>query len=720
MATEGKTFSESWHRVADQRIGLRPTVRVRKQLFRGQTWYVLHDPFNNNFFRLRPEAHEFAIRLRPDRTVAQVWDECLACNPEGAPGQDDAIQLLAQLYAANLLFCDLPADSRKLFERHSKQKQREIRSKWLNLMFLRLPLFDPENLLRRCAPLIGMLTGRLAMALWLVMAILAGKALMENSQALISEAKAVLAFDNLILLYAGMVLVKTLHEFGHAMVCKRFGGEVHTMGVMLMVFTPLPYMDATSSWSFRSCRQRVLVAAAGMLFEFFAAGCAALLWANTGPGALHSLAFNMMFVASVSTLLFNANPLLRYDGYYILSDLIGIPNLQSRSTSQLKHLVEHPLFGCTASTSPACTGREAIWLSCYGILSGIYRVIVYGGIILFVADRFLLAGLIMAGVCLFTWGVFPAVGFAGYLASSPKLAKTRPRAVAISLGGVALALLLLATVPFPSGFRAPGVLEAKTHLRVVNDSPGQLAEVLVASGASIEPGTPLMRLVNPELDIEISAVAAQREELLALRQQSIVLQGDAERQILEKRLATLEQRRQKLDEQRQALLVEAREAGTWVCPKGEELTGTWLPRGEELGVIVSPGAFRFSAVVSQEQAANLFSGSLSGEAQVRLRGQGGGALIVGRYEFIPFQHERLPSAALGWLAGGEVPVSGKDDSGLQTVEPFFQIFAELQNPAAATLYHGHSGQIRFALQPEPLLSQWARKLRQLLQRRYQA
>ncbi|WP_432822663.1 biotin/lipoyl-binding protein [Trichloromonas sp.] len=719
MSTAGKTFSESWHRVADLRVSLRPTVRIRKQWFRGEQWYVLHDPFNNTFFRLRPEAHQLAIRLHPGRTVSEVWADCLARDADGAPGQEDVIQLLGQLYAANLLFCDLPADSARLFERYADRRQREIRSTFLNLMFFRVPLIDPEKLLRRLSPLIHWMTGRVAAGLWLLLILLAGMTVIGHADALASETRNLLEFDNLVLLYGGLVLVKIWHECGHAMVCHRFGGEVHTMGVMLMVFTPLPYMDATSSWSFRSRRQRILVGAAGMIFELFAACCAALLWANTGPGALHSLAFNMMFVASVSTLVFNANPLLRYDGYYILSDLIDIPNLQSRSLAQLKYLGERYLFGGRDNSSPAHSRSETAWLSGYGILSGIYRVVVYGGIILFVADRFLLAGLIMAVVCIFSWGVRPMANFARYLATSPKLAKTRPRAIAITLTGLSLGLLLLAVVPVPSGFRAPGVLEAKTYLRVANDTPGQLVEILAPSGVPVEPGQPLLRLENPELNLEIKMVSAQLTELLALRKQSLASEGDAESALLKKRLEALEQRLQRLGQRQQSLVVSAREAGTWVAPESRELLGTWLSRGAPLGVILSPAAFRFSAVVSQEEAANLFAGNIRGEAEVRLSGQGGLSLRVDSYEFIPFQHEKLPSAALGWLAGGEVPVSGKDSSGLQTVEPFFQIYAELAPLEGTALYHGQSGQVRFSLHGEPLLTQWARKLRQLLQRRYQ-
>jgi putative peptide zinc metalloprotease protein len=456
-----------------------------------------------------------------------------------------------------------------------------------------------------------------------------------------------------------------------------------------------------------------------MLFELFAACCAALLWANTGPGNLHSLAFNMMFVASISTLVFNANPLLRYDGYYILSDLIDIPNLQSRSLSQLKYLGERYVFGCHENTSPAHSRSESIWLSVYGALSAIYRIVVYGGIILFVAGRFLLAGLIMAAVCVFSWGIRPLANFATYLVSSPKLARNRPRAIAITLTSLSLGLLLLAVVPVPSGFRAPGVLEAKTYLRVANDTSGQLVEILAASGTVVEPGSPLMRLENPELNYEISTVSAQLAELLALRKQSLVSAGDSESALLKKRLETLEQRLKRLEGQQQSLVVSAREAGTWVAPDSEELLSTWLPRGAQLGVILSPASFRFSAVVSQEEAANLFADHIRGDAEIRLLGQGGRSLMVERFEFIPFQHEKLPSAALGWLAGGEVPVSGKDSSGLQTVEPFFQIYADLAPLEGADLYHGQSGQIRFSLRGESLLTQWARKVRQLLQRRYQ-
>ncbi len=722
MTGQKRTFSEAWHRVADLRISLRHAVVMRKQLFRGETWYLLQDPFNNQFFRIGPEAHEFVVRLRPDRTVAEVWEECLARNPEGAPGQEDVIELLAQLYHANLLFCDLPADGSKLFERYQRRRQRETRSRFFSLMFFRIPLFDPDRLLRHCEPLTRLLTGRFAFAVWLLAILLAIKTVIEQFPRIGGEARALLAFDNLFLLYLGMALVKALHELGHTLVCKRFGGEVHTVGVMLIVFAPLPYMDATSSWALRNRWQRILVASSGMLFEFFAAACAALVWAHTGPGVVHSLAFNMMIVASVSTLLFNLNPLLRFDGYYILADLLEVPNLQPRSLAQLKHLAVRYLFGDRQAEGPAHSRKEAFWLTAYGVASGLYRVVIYGGIILFVADKFLLLGLLMALICGVTWGVLPVFRFLRYLATSPKLARNRRRAVTVTSVSTAVFLIFLAFVPMPNRFSAPGVVEAMDLSRVVNGAPGQVAEVLAANGSRVVPGTPLARLVNHELDLEIAATIAQRDEVLALQLQSFTTHGDSARAMLEKRLATLDGRLRKLELERESLMVRADRQGIWVAPQGYALQGLWLKRGAELGKIVDPGRFRFSAVVSQEEAANLFSEDAPRKTTVRLVGQAQTDLQVEGYQIIPFQHEQLPSAALGWQSGGDIPVSGEDEHGLKTVEPFFQIYAELaplDTPGRVVIHHGHSGRIRFHLPAEPLLGQLLRKASQFFQKRYQ-
>jgi putative peptide zinc metalloprotease protein len=155
-----------------------------------------------------------------------------------------------------------------------------------------------------------------------------------------------------------------------------------------------------------------------------------------------------------------------------------------------------------------------------------------------------------------------------------------------------------------------------------------------------------------------------------------------------------------------------------VAPNIQDLVGSWIQRGSVIGEIVNQGDFRFSAVVLQEEASELFTGKIE-KAEVRIHGQGDQNLKVLEYQIIPFQQQKLPSAALGWRGGGEVAVSAKDEKGLKAAEPFFQIYAIIQSAPDVLLLHGRSGKLRFTLDPKPLLFQWAHLFRQLLQKRYQ-
>lgn len=715
MADAPATFSESWYRIAGQRVWLRPGVRVRRQNFRGERWIVLENPFSNQFFRIRPATYEFLARLDPQRTVQQAWQQCLDRFPDEAPGQEAVIQLLSQLYHANLLQYENAADSAQLFERYKKRREREVRSRLLNLMFMRFPLLDPDRFLIRTMPVIGKLISPFGALLWLAVVGWGLKVAADNFSALREQSQSVLAPDNLFLLYLGMVVIKTLHEFGHAYFCRKFGGEVHVMGVLLMIFTPMPFVDATSSWSFRSRWQRVLVGAAGMIVELFIAALMVFVWANTGPGTLHNLAYNMIFVASVSTLVFNLNPLLRFDGYYILSDLVEIPNLQQRANRQLRHLAERYLFGIKRSTSPTDSRREAFWLVVFGIASGIYRVIVFGGILLVLADRFFLLGMIMAAVCAVSWVMVPTWKFISYLVSNPQLERTRVRAFAVTAVGATALLLLLGIVKFPSHFRAPGVLQAKERTQVATETAGYIRTVLAKPGSRVSAGQPLLELANAELDLELAnAHAAVSEVDARLRLATRVRVADLKPLTI--RLESLTSRVQKLEADKANLVLKARHDGIWVAPGLEDQVGRWTARGSRIGLLVNPQAFEFTAIVQQEDGDALFGRQISG-AEVRLYGQEGRVLRIEKWRVIPGEQQKLPSQALGWMGGGEVPVS--PDNPEKTVEPFFELQADVQNGSDAAILHGRSGKIRFDLEPEPLLPRWIRRLHQMLQKRYQ-
>ena len=717
MTDSPPTFSESWYRIADQRLWLRPGVNVQRQNYRGERWIVLENPFSNQFFRLRPAAYEFVARLQPHRTVQEVWQECLDRFPDEAPGQEAVIQLLAQLYFANLLQYNLAADSAQLFERYQKRRQREIRARFLNLMFMRFPLLDPDAFLVRTLPVVGKFISALGALIWLAVVGLALKVVADNFNILRDQSQAVLDPNNLVLLYAGLVLIKTLHEFGHAYFCRKFGGEVHTMGIMLMIFTPVPYMDATSSWGFRSKWKRILVGAAGMIVEVFVAALATFVWAKTSPGALHNLAYNMMFVASVSTIVFNLNPLLRFDGYYILSDLLEIPNLHQRAGQQLRYYAERRLFGLKKLEPPTKSAREAFWLTTFGITSGIYRVFVFGAILLFVADRLLLLGILMAAICAISWVVVPLGKLIRYLATSPRLDRNRYRASGIVVGFVVVLILLLQVIPFPSHFRAPGVLQAQARTEVINETAGYLEKVLAPPGSRVTSGQPLLQLSSRELELDLANIQAQFEETQA-RLRYALQQDIASLKPLRSRLEAITNRRTKLQMDGSNLVITARHEGVWIAPRIDDSIGRWLTRGTALGLVINPISFKFKAAVPQDDADALFARPVS-SGEIRLRGQAGQVLPAEKLKIIPAEQRVLPSAALGWMGGGEIPVAPDDPNGRRTAEPFFEVHADVGVSGSVTLFDGRAGKIRFDLPAEPLLPRWIRRLRQLLQKRYQ-
>lgn len=718
MAAQTETFSESWHRLAGRRVALRAGVRSHRQYFRGERWHVLFDPFSNQFFRVRAGAWDFLARLSDGRTVQECWEEALAQSPSEAPGQEEVIQLLAQLYQANLLRSDLPPDAGQLLKRHQKRRQREVRTRWLSLLFVKIPLVNPDAFLVRTLPLVRWLFSWVGLGLWLAVVGWGVKTGVENWGALWRQSQSVLAPGNLAWLYAAMIGLKLLHEMGHAYACRRFGGPVPTLGVMLLIFSPLPFVDATAAWSFRSRWQRIAVGAAGMIVEIFLAAIAMVVWAATGPGVVHAVAYNLIFIASVSTLLANANPLLRFDGYYILCDLIDLPNLNQRASRLWRHWAERYGFGWRKSINPVESQREGWWLGVYGAASFVYRLVLFAGVLWFVAGQWLLLGALMAVAGVITMGVVPLGRLITYLTSNPRIERVRRRAVAVTLGGAAAVVALLGLVPAPDAFTAPGVVQAGHYAAVYTGTEGSFVEVVTPSGRAVEPGAVLIRLSNSELTAEARAARAEVDEVLALERSALENPGEGVAAIRE-RLHAVRQRLAELERLESDLEVRAPAAGTWVTPELGEFAGRWLPRGTAVGEIVDGSSYRFAAVVRQEDASNLFGPEVR-PAGVRLQGQAGERIPVTSLTVMAAPQNQLPSAALGWQGGGEIAVSADDSSGTRTTESFFEVRAEL-DPAAssALLRHGRSGELRCRLPWRPLLGQWWRVGRQMVQKRFQ-
>lgn len=713
----GSTFSETWHRVAQAQLGLLPSVAVHKQRFRGADWYVLTDTYTQRFFRVSPPAYRFIARLNPRHTVDEVWQQFIEDYPEEAPGQEEVMQVLAQLHHANLLHYRSQPDSLTIFNRYKEHKQRELRGKLLGFLYVRVPLWDPNDWLNRVRSLINLTTSRPVVITWFVIVAMGIALAISNSGALFDQTQGLLAPGNLFLLYICLAGMKVLHEFGHAFVVKRFGGDVHTLGVMFLVFVPLPYMDATASWSFRRRRERMLVGAVGILIELFLAALGAIVWAYTGPGLVNSLAFNVMIIGSVSSLLFNGNPLLRFDAYYVVSDMIDIPNLYQRASQQWLYFADRYLLGTRQAERPARDKREWWWLTGYGAGSFLYRIFIVLAILMFVSDQWLAIGLLFAFTSFVMLIGMPATKWVKHLYSD-RVHRNRSRAWLVSVLALLLPFAALAWVPLPYSIKAPGIIEAVDASNVAAGTAGALTRIHVRDGQAVAQGDLLVELENPSLLHEIRIVEQQIVETTLLRNRAL---GTSLSEVapLRERIQMLEERRDELQRRREQLRVRAAHDGVWVAPRLHEREGNWLGRGETLGQLVDHARLRFSAVVSQEQADELF-GRVLERGELRLWGQADLPIQSDELSFLPYQRQTLPSMALGWLGGGNIAVSSDENEGQTAVESFYELRLMLNDnlDGRATL-HGTSGRLRIPLERKPALAQLTRNIRQLLQKRYQ-
>ena len=713
----GRTFSESWHRVAHVRAHLRRSVTAQRQYFRGEAWVVLSDRFGSDWFRVSPDAYNFLCRLSPERTIDEAWNESLEADSRLSLTQEEVVQLLGQLNLANLLQYDRSDSSASLFERFSKRSAQELRALLMGFLSIKIPVLDPDRWLERALPLIRMIYSRAGLMVYLLLLALGAKFLMDDSARLFDQSAGVLSPSNLPLLYLGFLLSKTLHEFSHAAMCKRFGGEVHKLGIMLLIFAPMPYVDATSAWGFRSRAERVLVGAAGVIAELALAALAAIFWSQTAPGTLNSLAYNVMFVASVSTVVFNLNPLMRFDGYHMLVDLLDVPNLFQRSREQLRYIGERHILGLPFAQPAARTPTESVLLPLFGVLSMGYWILLMSTIIFFIAGEYLDLGIALALLMVFTSLVLPLFKFAKYLVTSPALGFYRPRAIAISGAVVAVAFGVFGLIPVPDHVRVNGVVEASQSRQLHSDSDGFLAELLAQPGTLVQPGQALLRLRNDELAFDIRSVDMQLEQLLA--QETLALtEAVADLQAIARQREAVEQTRAELLRRQEALLVRTPVGGIWSASDLDAGRGQWLGRGAVLGTIVHEGAWRFVAVLPQV-ASHVFQDPIV-TTEVRLRGQEEHNIRTLSTVVMPFEQGHLPSRALGMAGGGDVAVSSSDPNGLTSAEPFFRIESVL--PADLSdgpqLLHGRVGTMRITLANRPLLVQWERQARQYLQRKF--
>ena len=711
----GSFLSASWYRVATLRPQLRSHAQVQRQRFRGKPWYVLRDAASGKLHRFSPGAYHVMQLMDGRHSIDEIWKEVADTVGVEAPTQDEVIGLLSKLHAGDLLQTDLPPDVAELIERGRRQQRQKRLQRFLNPMSIRIPLWDPAPFLERTWPALSGLFGPLGIVLWLAAVlpalVLAG---MHWDELTGSLSDRVLSTDNLLMLFLVFPAIKLCHELGHAYAVKSGDGEVHEMGVMLLVLAPVPYVDATAAGAFRSKWRRAFVGAAGMMVELLLAALALYLWVAVEPGLVRSVAYNVIFVAGMSTLIFNGNPLLRYDAYYILADLIEIPNLAQRANQYWQWLAKRHLFGARELERPQATPGERRWFLFYGPASFVYRSFVTIAISLFIAGEFFFIGVVLALWSLATMVVVPLAKGLNYVLANAEVQRQRQRAVLVTFGGLGALLLFAFLVPLPFHTHAQGVVWVPANAELRARGNGFVERLLVAPDAWVKDGELLLVTHDPELEadaVQRQARVRQLEvqytsQMFDERLQAAVVAEDLARERLG--LARAEER---LDE----LLLTAGVGGRLRLPRMDDLPGRYVKKGELLGYVLSGPPRVVRAVVTQDDIA-LVRNSLTG-IRVKITDRLEETHPATLLREVPGGQDQLPDKALSLEGGGPHGTDPRDPDGLKSLERLFQFDLELPDTVGA-LQLGTRVHVRFRHAPEPLASQWGRRLRQLFLSRF--
>lgn len=702
-------LSADWYRVAGLTPRLRSHVAIHRQRFRGDLWYVVDDRQGGRHHRLSPAANLMLNLMDGRRTVQSLWELACARFPDDPPTQHEVIRLLSQLHRADLVAVgDLP-DLRELGRRAETQARQSLMQKIRNPLALRLPLIDPDAFLDATVGLVRPLFSAGGFLLWLALVVAGASAAVLHWPALTTAVTdQVLTAENLFLLALVYPLVKAVHELGHAYATKVWGGEVHEIGLMFLVLIPVPYVDASSASAFPEKWRRAVVAGAGIMVELALAAGAALFWINAEPGLARAFAFNVMLIGGVSTLLFNGNPLLRFDGYFVLCDVLEIPNLGTRANRHVMYLVKKRLLGIEGEDSPVTARGEAAWFVVYAVAAFLYRIVIAVAISLFIATK-----LFAIGVALALWSVgmtllWPVLKGLWFLAASPQLRGRRVRAVGVAVGLASLVGAALFGVPTPYATVVHGVVWLGDDAILRAGVSGFVTDVPEGQNLVVG-GDTVLTMSDPVLAAEATLTAARLAEM-RLRRDSVLVLDRIQTDILNAQVRHLEERLADIEARRAALALTSAVPGQVVIPDALNLPGRFLRQGQPVGHVVGAAAPLLRVVVAEAEADLVRARTQAVSTRfISERNTTRAAVLVRE---VPGGAARLPSPAFSSEAGGSFPLDPADPERMRTLGVVFQFDVAVTDAPATTMV-GERAWVRFDHGSEPVAWRLWRSARQL-------
>jgi putative peptide zinc metalloprotease protein len=546
---------------------------VEQIAYQGLGYWIIKDPVALAYYRLQNEQYHVLKLLDGKRSLEDIRDAFQKEFPTLRPGLSDLRALALDLHHKGLVYSERAGQAQTLIEKAREKRRKSLWSAVRNILYIKLPGWDPERLLAFLYPWVRWsfrpsvlgLCGVFVVAMWILLGIN-----FAEFERRVPTFQQFFSWPNLFLLWLTMGLAKFIHELAHGLACKHYGGECHEIGMAFLVFSPCLYCDVSDSWVLSSKWKRILIASAGMMIEVFLSAVAVLVWWHTEPGLLHHLCLNVFFVTTITTVIFNANPLLRYDGYYILSDVLEIPNLRTKADRMFRDVFSRVCLGITNPPDPFMPDRGRVWFALFALASACYRWFLTFTII-FVLYEFLKPyGLQNLGLGL---GISSALMIIGSLLVTLYRILAAPRVRPMSYVRASLTLTALAgavfaglTVPLPLFVEAPFTVEPQGVKHVLVTTPGRLTKLLVQPGQRVQQGQVLARLENFPIRDEYEklrvAIAVQKLEVETQKR----LDNQAGEEFARTMLASLEKRLAQTAEKLQKLTIVAPCEGVVVAP----------------------------------------------------------------------------------------------------------------------------------------------------------
>ena len=723
-------------------IRVRPDLKARRQRYQGRIYWVVKDPVGLQYYRF--EEEEFAIlqMLDGQSSLEDIAEQFETDFPPQTIRVEELQNFVGMLHRSGLVLSDASGQGVQLHQRRGDRRRKEIIGAMSNILFLRFRGFDPERILNALYPWVRWFFSVPAI---ICCTLLASAALtlvivqFDVFQSRLPSFQSFFAAQNWLLIAGVLGVTKVIHEFGHGLSCKHCGGECHEMGIMFLVLTPCLYCNVSDSWMLPNRWHRAAIGAAGMYVEVVIASVCTFIWWFSEPGFLNYVCLNVMFVSSVSTILFNANPLLRYDGYYILSDIMEIPNLRQKASTILSRKLGSWCLGLEEPEDPFLPKRNQGLFALYTVASFLYRWMILLSILYFLNKVFEPYGLKVIGQMIALASMWGLVGiplrkvykFFKVPGRMSKVKKVRMVTTLLLLTGFVSGVLL---IPFPSSVLCDFELQPRGASSVYVEVEGTLKEILVEPGQQVAAGEVLARLENIDLEIEIAQLRGQRNATRARLDslQNLRFQDDRaslQLDLAEERFDSVSQQLQQKQRDSERLELVAPAAGTIIPPphrrestaderlelaswsgsplNERNLGATLVPDGAQnlFCQVGDPNRWDAVLVINQRDLDLVSEGQ-----EVRLMfEQSTYYVFLSTVQYLATRELSALSPQLASTSGGPVPAQTDPDGTVRPLTTMYQGVVQLDN-SLGLLCNGLIGQARIKTKPRTLANRMYRYL----------